>query len=153
MIQRIQSIYLLLVVALQIVTLCLPVGMFVTRTEVWSFYNYGLINAEATTTDNSCWGMFALMLLSSIVAFGTIFLYKNRKLQVRLTIFNMLVIIGWYVVFYAFMIGYKEMLDDMLFFNTSLTLALPIVSLILSVMAVRAIRKDEKLVRAADRLR
>lgn len=155
MIQRIQSLYLLLVVAVLVATMCLPVGLFVGADGSASpFLNYGLMNAADADSapDFSCWGMMALLLLSAVIALGTIFLYKNRKLQIRLTIFNMVVMLGWYGVFYMFLTAYGNLMPDAVF-HSGLSLALPLIGIILNVMAIRAIRKDENLVKAADRLR
>ena len=50
----------------------------------------------------STWGLFGILMLSTIVAFATIFLYKNRMLQIRMSIFNSLLLVGYYIAFFAF---------------------------------------------------
>ena len=152
MIQRIQSAYLLLVVVLMGVTMSMPVGLYVGQDgSLSAFYAYGLELAGAGR-DGSCWGIFAIALLAAIIAFATIFLYKNRKLQVRLTIFNILVTLGWYATFAAFLMAYNEQLAGATF-HCGTGAVLPLVAIILDLLAIRGIRKDERLVRAADRLR
>ena len=48
-------------------------------------------------------------MLSTIVAFATIFLYKNRMLQIRMSIFNSLLLVGYYIAFFAFYFALKTM--------------------------------------------
>jgi len=88
MIQRIQSVYLLVNVVLLIVCMCHPVAAFIGADgSVSPFTNLG-VDVVGVGRETSCWGMFAILLLSAIVALGTIFLFKNRMLQIRMTIFN-----------------------------------------------------------------
>ena len=150
MIQRIQSVYLLLVAILLVVALCIPVGSYLCPNG----YEAGFTNLGVRMEDGSLlssWGMFAILLLSAIVALGTIFLFRNRILQIRMTIFNSLLLVGYYLAFVAFLFVFRSRLDAS--FHLSWGLCLPFVSLVLNYRAIRAIGKDEVLVRAADRLR
>ena len=117
MIQRIQSLYLLIVTALLIAAMCLPMGYFIDTTGEHPFKALGI---DVNGTFQSTWGIFGILMLSALVAFATIFLYKNRMLH--------LFRIGW-------------------------ALCLPLVSIVLNVLAIRAIGRDEVMVKAADRLR
>lgn len=152
MIQRIQSAYLLLVVALMGATMGMPLGTFVGETTgISTLYAYEL-DIVGGQQDSACWGLFAIALLAAIIAFATIFLFKNRKLQMRLTLFNILVAIGWYAAFAAVVVSYGKLLTDTAFVCAS-GAVLPLVAIILDVLAIRGIRHDERLVKAADRLR
>ena len=152
MIQRIQSVYLLLVVVLMGVVMSLPLGIYIGADGGVSSLRALGIDIAGVGHDSSCWGLFAIALLSAIIALATIFLYKNRKLQVRLTIFNILVIIGWYATFIAFVMAYKEQLVSASF-HCSTGCVLPLIAVFFYLLAIRGIRKDERLVKAADRLR
>ena len=150
MIQRIQSVYLLVVAILLIVAMCVPVGQYVCPNGyVAEFSNFGIRMEDGRLL--SSWGMFVIQLLSAIVALGTIFLFRNRILQIRMTIFNCLLLVGYYLVFVAFLFVFRSRLEAS--FHLSWGLCLPFVSLVLNYLAIRAIGKDEVLVRAADRLR
>ena len=142
MIQRIQSVYLLVVTVLLVVAMCLPAGHFIAAEGV----------TLADGAFQSTWGLFGLLLLSAIVAFGTIFLFRNRMLQVRMTIFNSVLLIGYYVVFGVFWYVLKDRLD-VTGFQVGWALCLPAVCIILNYLAFRAIYRDEVMVKAADRLR
>ena len=93
------------------------------------------------------WLLFALQMLASADSLIAIFLFKRRPLQALLCLAAMLVNIIWYVVL-AVQIQQGSLPESL-----SLTASLPIIAAILCLMARRGILADEKLVRAADRLR
>ena len=96
MIQRIQTIYLLIVSILLIVMMLIPVGYFYTETNVAEMTNLAIITANGAA-DYTPWALFVLLLLSTILAFAAIFLYKKRMLQIRLTVFSTIILIGYYI--------------------------------------------------------
>lgn len=150
MIQRIQSVYLLLVTILLVVAICLPVGQYIGTDGVTTHIFKPLGVTLANGTFQSTWGLFGILLLSAIIAFCTIFLFRNRMLQVRMTIFSSLLLIGYYIAFFVFML--KNDLDAMNF-QLGWALCLPVICIILNYLAFRAIYRDELMVKAADRLR
>ena len=152
MIQRIQSVYLLLVTILLVVAICLPVGQYIGRDGVTTHIFKPLGVTLANGTFQSRWGLFGILLLSAIIAFCTIFLFRNRMLQVRMTIFSSLLLIGYYIAFFVFMFMLKNDLDAMNF-QLGWALCLPVICIILNYLAFRAIYRDELMVKAADRLR
>lgn len=152
MIQRIQSVYLLLVTILLLVSAWMPVGTFISE-EGWAagvFRSWGVLVAGGDVLPT--WGLFGILLLSALAALCTIFLFRNRPLQIRLAIFGSLLLIGYYIVFLVFLFVLKSRLDD-LDFRMGWALCLPLVCLVLDYLAIRAIYRDEALVKAADRLR
>ncbi len=149
MIQRIQSVYLLLVTGLLVAGMCFPVGQFVADSGLaYAFKPLGVTVGEVF---HSTWGMFGILLLSAIIALCTILLYKNRILQVRMAVFNSILLVGFYATFLVFMFVLKSELNAS--FNLSWTLCIPAVAVVLNYLAIRAIKHDEVLVKAADRLR
>ena len=96
MIQRIQSVYLLLVTVLLVVAICMPVGQFIGADGVTAHVFKPLGVALADGGFQSTWGLFGILLLSALVAFCTIFLFRNRMLQIRMTIFSSILLIGYY---------------------------------------------------------
>ena len=91
-----------------------------------------------------------ILLVVAVLAFGTIFLFKKRMLQIRLTIFSTILLIGYYATLVTFIFMLKE---ESMTFSPSWTVCLPLVAIILNWLAIRAIGKDEVLVKAYDRLR
>ena len=147
MIQRIQSVYLLIVTGLLIAALCLPVGSFIdpTGAHVFKPLRIAMEGGYQYT-----WGLFCILLLSVIIAFATIFLFKNRMLQIRMTIFNSLLLVGYYIALGAF---YWALKGDFAAFDMHFAICFPLVGIILNYLAIRDIGRDEVMVRAADRLR
>lgn len=152
MIQRKQTLFILAAVILSIACLCLPIGTFGdgganSATE----YNLWMTN-EAGQKFFTTWPLFAILVPSAALGAYTIFLYHNRIVQARLCSFNMLLLIGWYIVFSVFgnLLGGDA---SGMSFTPSWASFLPAFAIILYFMARKAILADEKLVRAADRIR
>ena len=93
------------------------------------------------------WIPFVLQILASAISLIAIFLYKRRPLQATLCLAAMLVNILWYIVF-AVLIQQGALTESL-----PMTASLPIIAAIFCLLARRGILADEKLVRAADRLR
>lgn len=147
MIQRIQTVYLLIVTALLIASMCLPVGTFTDAAGVYVFKPLGL---DVNGVHQSTWGLFCILMLGTIIAFATILLFKNRILQIRMSIFNSLLLIGYYLAFGAFLFVLKNADNS---FQIHWALCFPLISIVLNYLAIRAIGRDEVMVKAADRLR
>ena len=79
--------------------------------------------------------------LSAVLSVYTIFIYKRRPLQAKLCLLGLFLIFVWYVLLAVYQ-GYVQTID-----------ALPMVNAILIFLARKGILDDEKLVRAADRIR
>lgn len=153
MLQRKQTVYLLIVVALMISTLFLPLAVLQQGETLFSFDATGLSTmlGEAELV-YPAWGLFALAATVSIIALFTIFLYKKRLLQIRLCIFNALLILGFYG-FFAFLIVTLKGQVEGTAVSVKFALSFPLISLILDYLAIRNIGADEALVRSLDRLR
>lgn len=97
MLQRIQTVYLLIIVALTVATLFLPLAVLQQGDALFSFDASGLSTMIGEPELlYPAWGLFALTAIIAIIALVTIFLYKKRILQIRLCVFNALLILGFY---------------------------------------------------------
>ena len=149
MIQRIQSVYLVVVTILLIICLCLPVGSFIgTDLSISEFTNLCIVDASGAK-DYAPWALFAILIITTLLSAGTIFLFKNRMLQIRMIIFSTILLVGYYGTLITFIFMLKEERS----FSPSWTVCLPFIGIILNWLAIRAIGKDEVLVKAYDRLR
>lgn len=146
MIQRIQSIFLLLASGA-----CF--GLFGTdaadsevKIDNSQLFNDGSYNVF---DDPVLMGVFAL---AGVVFLANIFLFRNRPLQMKLSLLAVvLAVIGvGYGVFRYFTDAAAEIASAV---SPDVGLALPIITLIFGLLARNYIQKDEKLVRSADRLR
>ncbi len=151
MIQRKQTAFLLLAVALSVACLCMPLCTFVPRGEVGvasTMYNLW-VSGPGSGHDLSVWALFAILLVTCPVALFTIFAFHNRRAQARLCVFNALLLAGWYAVFAIMVLGRTG--DAAV--HVRAAAAFPLIALALHLVARRAILADEALVRAADRIR
>jgi hypothetical protein len=150
MIQRIQTLYLLAVVALGIALIWLPVIQFVTPEEAAELQIWEL-SALGGAPLQGLWGLLLTTILIPALALVDIFLYNKRLLQARLNIFTVLLCIGYYGVLAIYIWLAKVSLN--LDWHILPSACIPLVCLVLTLMATRRILKDEALVRAADRIR
>ena len=150
MIQRIQTLYLLLVVILGTL-LCFfsPVQFLMPEgTEYISLMPFNK------------WALAAITVAIPALALVTIFLFRRRLLQSRLNIMNVVLCLGYYALlalYVTYVVKGYEPIGEMTMTGADwyLTIwaAIPLVNLVLTMMATLRILKDEALVRAADRLR
>ncbi len=146
MIQRIQSIFLLLAALAAFALFELPFGSSDKEVAASMFFS----DKTFDITDNLA--LLILFALSGVIALVSIFLFKNRNLQLTLgrlaIITNILGIILGVVLFMQDSPNLNNTVP-----NEEMGLLLPILFLLFMFLAARFIRKDEKLVRSMDRLR
>ena len=150
MIQRIQTIYLLIVTVLMAVCLLNPIGSIITGdNEISEFTNLYIALAEGVK-DYTPWALFVILLLVAVLAFVSIFLFKKRMLQIRMSLFSIILLIGYYITLIVFIFTIPAEGTN---FSASWTVCLPFVAIVLDWLAIRAIGADEALVRSYERLR
>jgi hypothetical protein len=152
MLQRIQTVYLLLIVAAMTVVLFLPLAVVQTG-NVSYIYDVTGLHTAVTPSELTypAWALFVLPVVSVLLALLAVFLYRHRIRQIRLCVFNAVLLVGFYGVFAFFLWNVSRQPD--FHFSVRFALALPLVSLILDYLAIRNIGADEILVRSLDRLR
>ena len=150
MLQRKQSLWLMLSACVLGLTYFIPFG-------VKMLSSVGTEQIVSTPLYNySFFPIMVLTLLGMLLPVITIFLFKNRSLQMRLIIISM----GLQGAALVSMIlkcidkteGNKFVLG-MLGSQLYIGLAIPLISLILLYMAYHGVHSDEKLVKSADRMR
>jgi len=154
MLQRIQTVYLLAIVALITAMLFMPLAIIQIDNQFFSFDGTGL-NTLTTPSElvYPAWALMAIQTIIIIIAFITIFLYKKRMLQIRLCVFNAFLLIGFYGLFAFFLWKISATPGIFRFNSVRLALAFPFICLILDYLAIRNIGADETLIRSLNRLR
>ncbi|MCI6209045.1 MAG: DUF4293 domain-containing protein [Prevotella sp.] len=148
MIQRKQTVFLLLALVATVCCLCMPLGTFETSRMGADTNLYNLWAVGEQGRSYAPWPLFAVLLLSCPLNVLTIISYNNRRLQMRLCAVCMALMVMWGAT--LFFMAHQLGLGD---FRVGFASALPIVAFILYFMARRGVISDEKLVRAADRIR
>ena len=123
MIQRIQTLYLLICLVLTVVCVVFEVK-----------------------AENHPWALTAIMAVTGVLEFMCIFLFRRRALQMRVCTFCIILLLGWYATYVAFAYMVGE-------FRPQLWASIPAINAILLYLAFRGILRDEMLVRSLDRLR
>ena len=93
------------------------------------------------------WPLFVIQAFASALSLYTIFIYKKRPLQAKLCLVTILIHFAWYILLAALI--HQGKADQ----NLPIVACFPLIAVILCFMARKAILADERLVRAADRIR
>lgn len=155
MIQRIQSLYLLLTSLLPVLFLSGNYLKFLNNSGSEFYMNFrGLWESGApgnTRMINSLIPLSGIMILIIILSVVSILLFKKRKIQLKLAG----VIIVLTIIFIGLMLYYLFRLSGK--FQAELVpvyrMCIPVLILIFGILAYLGIRKDENLVKSLDRLR
>lgn len=151
MIQRIQTLYFLSIAILTGICMFLPIGrLHIGGIQIGVCYNLCVTLTDGTK-DFTLWGLFALLTIAELCSLFSVFLYKHRMLQVRITTFGAVVLLGYYVLLAILANNIASHYEAI--FKISWSASLPAVSLILSYLAFRTTMKDELLIRSLNRLR
>lgn len=140
MIQRVQTLWLILATAAATVTFKFP---FATGEKIIQNTNMKQL-VEATAGNN--FYTLILTIATIMIAAITIFMFKDRKMQMRLCILGLLFSIGTFTVYILEM---RKLISA----TPAIWAILPVVVIISYFMAFRNIRKDQKLVKSLDKLR
>ncbi len=146
MIQRIQTIYLVLAAACAFGLFGLPFATSTQSSDATSLFADGIYNINDHTA------LIALFCAAGALVLISIFLFNNRKQQLLMGRFAIIAdVIGIILVLvFLYQDGAKTGEADV---QEQLGVGLPILFIIFALLAQRGISSDEKLVRSADRLR
>lgn len=149
MIQRKQTVYLLLALAALIVCLCLPIGSVEPKAmgaaPLW--YNYGVYFGSAFTARPL---LFVDLVVVGALTFINIFLYKRRRMQMGLCVAGIILILAWYG-YYVFSAVCDFASQGT--FHVKFAVCLPFVAIIFLILARRGVKADEELIKSMDRIR
>jgi len=144
MIQRIQSILLLLACGATLGLLKLPLIGSIPSTQ-------SQLLADGALALNDHLGLIIAFAGAAVLTLLAIFLFRNRPLQMRVNLLSILFILaGAGRAVYLLMSQTEAALDQL---RIGVGTFLPLAGIILILMANRNIKKDEKLVQSLDRLR
>ena len=155
MIQRIQSIFLLMVSILMGLTVFLPIWgkeEGANKIQINAFHMVQTSAGELIMEQTTIY-LAIIAGLTAILAFGNIFNFKNRRFQMKISLFCTLLI--------AIFIGVSTFItyqaQDIFSPEIGGTMAygyfLPVAAILFNWLSLRYIKKDEDMVRSADRLR
>ena len=147
MIQRIQTVYILISEILIASLFFLKFADLSVNSELYTFTVKGIFNGETMVFDGL--PIMVFVGLITLLHLVIILMYKKRVLQIRITVFTIILLIGLTGLFLYFI--YTGFTDVKVAFKVPM--AFPVIAVILDYLAIRAIGKDEALVRSLDRIR
>jgi hypothetical protein len=147
MIQRIQTVFILVAELLVASLYTLKFADLSVNGELHTFVANGILKGE-----NLVFNGLPIMVLIGLIVFlhlVVIFIYKKRILQIRILVFTIVLLLGLFGLFFYF--TYAGFTEAKVAFKVPVVF--PIVAAILDFLAIRAIGKDEALIRSMDRIR
>jgi hypothetical protein len=161
MIQRTQSLYLLLASLLALATWFFPISTHQRGDAVYELRTTGLFTSDGQEVQEEPGQRIThvpfevVMTVIAVALAGCILLYRNRPRQMRFVRGTYMVVLG--TIAYLFITDRSVQAylgqDGPVRSSYGLSFVLPLIILVLAFMAERAIKADEDLVRSADRLR
>ncbi len=159
MIQRIQTLYLTIVVILGTLLCFFPPISFVSPENAEQYRQLTMTFIGITDITNpqdpemlmNTVSLSIISVVIPLIALVNIFLFKKRIVQARINVVNVVLCLGWYAIL-AVYVWFAVQNQNVEWYITPWA-AIPLINIVLTLMSTRAILKDEALVRAADRLR
>ncbi len=151
MIQRIQSVYLLVAAILALVSNAFSVGIFQSSAQIVKMYYCHL---TATPDMSELINVMPLTFFTFAVAILSLYVlvsYKNRTKQIKINKVNIFVNILWiatYLYYYSQIVNLCNLSGKPTIFAV-----IPVITIVLLILAWRAIKKDDNLVKSVDRIR
>lgn len=150
MLQRIQTVYLLLASICMVVSLLTSLAVFSIGGEIVNFEAMGFYMNEEIIF--STWGLFIIGNISAVLSVLIVFIYKKRMLQIRLAGMNLFLMLGYYG-YIAFYILKRNPEVGSAFENVGIGMITPFVAIVFTYLAIRKIGADEALIRSLNRIR
>ena len=151
MIQRIQSVYLLATFILLAFVAFRPIAEIINPQGVIFEIGFQGLKDDGGRVVLNVFPLSILISLCLLISFATLFLYKKRMLQIRLCILNIFLMLGLVGLMFFYVHAAKSHVAGEA--SYSILFVFPIIGAILTYLALRAIARDEALVRSLDRLR
>lgn len=151
MIQRVQSVYFLIAAIVVMLPYFFPIASFVSGEFIYQLFACHVKSPDADVSMFNVIPMALLTFASFVISVVALFLFKNRKLQMkvgRLGVIVLLSVMGLEVFYYLSMQTQLATIGQIGF-----GAAIPLLSLIFVLLAIRGVKKDEALIRSADRIR
>jgi uncharacterized membrane protein len=154
MIQRIQSLYLLIADLLIAFLFFVPFAEMMSNQGRSFVFNLSGIVSDADANgiiSQKSWPLFILTCLIFALLIYVIFQYKNRVRQKQLSYLTILLLIGLTATIYFSVWKCTNMMGGN--YSMKIYAAFPLVAVVFVSLAIRSISKDEHLVKSIDRIR
>lgn len=155
MIQRIQSIYLTLIIVLTLLLLSGTVLNFEDGSgNTARLSSTGILSDQSGKTIAqvvSKWPLPLMLISICVISLITIVMFRNRKIQMYLNI--ALIVLSVILIAAISWLGFSVIQDNRMNLSPGIKMIFPVLILAFSILSFRGIRNDERLVKSYDRLR
>ncbi len=154
MIQRIQTVYLMISLLAILFMYIFPYAELFSNDGYIYIFNFKGVGSEEKLDPEmqiNTIPLILLMLAIIVITLFAIFSFKNRIKQIRLVILNLLLMIGLGFLSWYYLSNFSKIAEGTN--NYKITMVLPAISIVFSYLAYKAIKRDENLIRSADRIR
>lgn len=152
--QRIQTFYLFTVTVLSVMLFFFPVAGLQRPDDstIYELSSKGItaVTAEGSSLLSGAWVLTAITVLIPLLSLITIFLFK-RVLQIRLIVITLVLLAGFYGLMFIYLWQFGKVLEASMY--VEMIASFPLICIILDILAIRAIGRDEALVRSLNRIR
>jgi len=151
--QRIQTLFLVLLVASMVASLFLPIWKLTEGAKAFQLYplHFTTIeNGESISTYFPYSITAILMIAAATIGIMEIRRFDNRMIQIKLGTLNSLILAG---VMICIVIFYNSVTKEFGYHRFGLVMWIAFFGVACNWLALRFIRRDEKLVRDSDRIR
>lgn len=150
--QRIQSLYLFLAIILNTSIFWLDLAQVKLNNLFHNFDMYSLVDSDTGVELYNTLTLSLLCTISILLSLVVFMMFKKRQLQMKLTQLNLFIQVAFVsVIFFVVDGAATELGSSEVVYEAGSFLAIP--PLMFIYLALRSIKKDEALVRSADRIR
>ena len=121
------------------------------NSNIYELTYLGIMNIDKGNYIVKAIPLSILLVVIMLLLLITIFSYKKRILQMRLSVFSILLMIGSLGLIFFYALHGQSKINGEIFYLYPVVF--PVVSAILTFLAFKGVKKDEKLVRSYDRIR
>ena len=157
MIQRIQTVFLAIATVLLVLPVVFPGGLVLASIEADAgsyvlFAEKMILKGDSFETLAMPYGLIGAVMVGIFISIYSIMQYKNRKFQIKLVQLAILVqlVFGALIFFYADKMAKVAQSGEVAY---SPAIGIVLANVVLYFLALRGIKKDDALVRSANRLR
>ncbi len=155
MIQRIQTLYLLLIFLGMLLLAFLPMATMMSGPEEFRITLWGIVNTDTGETVVPTPQMGILWTLATLLPLVTIFLFRHRWVQLRLCVVEIILLSGMQIYIAFYVLRSRNALDllELGSIKYSPVDVIPLIGIILAILAFRGIVRDQALLNSLNRIR
>lgn len=128
-----------------------PIAIIESSAQSAEYWLSGIKNVDSGELVLATWPVMILAVIVILISVITVFIYKKRVVQMRLSVYNILLIIGMLAIAILFGKQGSELINGQI--SLEYFSVMPGIAIIFNFLAWRGIRRDYLMLKAVDRIR